>query len=473
MARLRGTGLGAGMAMGTAAVVGMRGGMPIAPAIPQRLAAQIAQHRLTETPEVIVVAEDYRTALAMASVISWAKVVGIASERADMDAAVPPFPAVTGISGLMNSTADDVLVLIDATRGVALIDPDPIYLAQYTAEHDRVAPKNRIYLDEAHLPASTQDGRTILVAATTEGSSVEEALASGPDAIYHVLPLFFDADDVRKHLNGVVSTAAGKPLIVRYNPSLPIMPLVEAAEYADLTFAVGPAADEGWPEPDAVAELLAEIERAQLECAEQDVLCAAPRIAAEIVLDCAGPMNDLVRAEEALLFDNHIRQKLEALAAQGVTRLIAHYDSLNSETLAQLSILCAHASVNLLPVMASVILQENAVPPSSMPLTISPLEVGDRGAKPSADDAPPTMSPPELGGRGAKSCAEDSPALSSTQAQTADHEVPLLLGCGIRGFLASERYTQQIKDAVRSTTLAECADELNRMLTSPTEQAAT
>src|SRR4051794_612975 len=102
MARLRGTGLGAGMAMGTAAVVSMRGGMPIAPGIPQRLVAQIAQHRLTETPEVIVVAEDYRTALAMTAAISWAKVVGIASERADPDAAVPPFPAVTGITGLMS-----------------------------------------------------------------------------------------------------------------------------------------------------------------------------------------------------------------------------------------------------------------------------------------------------------------------------------------------------------------------------------
>src|SRR4051794_32188262 len=128
MARLRGTGLGAGMAMGTAAVVRMRGSVPLMPEAPPRITALIAQRRLTETPEVIVVGDDYRNAVAIAASLPWAKVVGIAAERDDPDAAVPSIPAVTGMPGLLKATAEDVLVLVDATRGVVLIDPDPIYL---------------------------------------------------------------------------------------------------------------------------------------------------------------------------------------------------------------------------------------------------------------------------------------------------------------------------------------------------------
>src|SRR4051794_20970685 len=131
MARLRGTGLGAGMAMGTAAVVRMSTGVPLMPQAPERITTLIGQRRLTETPEVILVAEDYRTALALSASLGWAKVVGIAAERSDSDAAVPSIPTVTGLSGLMRQAADDVLILVDATRGVVLVDPDPIYLAQY------------------------------------------------------------------------------------------------------------------------------------------------------------------------------------------------------------------------------------------------------------------------------------------------------------------------------------------------------
>src|SRR5690349_9264001 len=118
MARLRGTGLGAGMALGTAAVVRVRGGIPMTPEPPAALAAQIAQRRLTETPEVILVADDYRTGLALAGALSWAKVVGLAAGSAEPDAPVPPFPAVVNVAGLMDAMQDDMLMLVDAGRGI-------------------------------------------------------------------------------------------------------------------------------------------------------------------------------------------------------------------------------------------------------------------------------------------------------------------------------------------------------------------
>src|SRR5262249_27033726 len=117
MAKLRGRGVGAGMAMGTAAGVGVAGGVPLLPEAPERIASLIAARRLTETPEVILVADDYRTALALAPSLSWAKVVGIASASAGAEAPVSSLPAVVDLSGLMSAAQDDVLLLVDASRG--------------------------------------------------------------------------------------------------------------------------------------------------------------------------------------------------------------------------------------------------------------------------------------------------------------------------------------------------------------------
>lgn len=402
MPRLRGNGLGAGMAMGTAAVVRTNTGVPLMPQIPERLTTLIAQRRLTETPEVVVVAEDYRTALAISASLTWAKVVGIAAERGDPDAAVPPMPAVTGVSGLIKATDDDVLVLVDATRGVVLVDPDPIYLAQYTAEHDRVAPKNRIYLDEAHLPAQTQDGRTITVVAVTNGSGAERALASGPDALYHALPLSFDPDETRRHLAEVVSITAGKPLIIPYNASLPLAPLLEAASHADITLAVSPAEAEFIADPVAIAQLLREIELVQAELAERDVLSGTPRIAAEI----SAPSPDAWPSEDA------VTTHLQGAAAAGATRLIL-YASLQGDALDHLAALTAAASVNLMPVIFYIDTTTTQVTDASE----------NRGAL--------------------------------------DRNIHLMLGAGVTGFLVVADHVQAAKAAIRAASLTECAAMLS------------
>jgi hypothetical protein len=409
MARLRGTGLGAGMALGTAAVVRTRSGVPLMPEIPQRLAALIAQRRLTEIPEIVVVAEDYRTAHAIASSISWAKVVAIAAERDAPGAPVPGIPAVTGLSDLMRAAADDVLILVDATRGTVLIDPDPIYLAQYTAEHDRIAPKNRLYLDDAHIQAQTLDGHTISVVDVTQESGVESALASGPDALYHALPLTFDPAELRRHLTEVLSIAAGKPLIVPYNPSLPLSPLVEAAVFADITLAVGLATDgpAKAPTAQALARLREEIGLIQAECAEHDVLCGTPRIAVEVAYRTAEDWPD----------EDDVSPMLEGLAAQGATSLILFADSSGS-SLPRIAQLAATASINLMTVT---------------------FYAGDL-------DLP--ITPPD----------EDF------HAQFAQTLQPLI-GAGITAFLVPPKWTQLTKEAIRAASSSECREALSRWLT--------
>ena len=407
MARLRGTGLGAGMAMGTAAVVRTRSGVPLMPEAPPRIAALVAQRRLAEVPEVVVVAEDYRTARIIASTLSWAVVVAIAAERPDPEAAIPSIPVVTGLPGLMQAAVDDVLVLIDATRGIALIDPDPIYLAQYTAEHDRIAPKNRLYLDDAHLPAQTLDGRAISVVAITQTQGVEHALASGPDALYHALPLVFDPAELRRHLAEVAAIATGKPLIVPYNPAVPLTPLIEAVAYTDVTLAVAPPAGTVVASAQSIQQLGQELDLIQSECAEQDILCGMPRIAAEVGISLASEWPS----------DEEMGSLIEGVAAAGVTRLIFYGSTSDAHAVERLAQLAARASTNLIPLMIY-------ISEATLPLTA-----------PDADFARNLAS-----------------------------GLQLLIGAGATGFLVAPEITQPAKDAIRSVSSAECRDELARWL---------
>src|SRR5579871_1311412 len=282
MARLRGSGLGVGMALGTAAVVTVRGGVPLLPEMPERIANLIATRRLSETPEVVLVARDYAMAYALASSLTWAKVVGIAAERAEPDAPFPPFPAVVSVPGLLAAATQDVLMLIDARNGVVLVDPDPISLSQYTAEHDHLAPKHRYYLDEAHLPAQTLDGRTLQIVASTEEESggVGSAIEAGADRLYAALPLDFDSEAQRKNLMRLVNAAASKPLILAYNSVLSLPALLETAAYTDLTMAIPPSPEneDRGADAEGVARLVAEMAVAQAECQEQDIPCGLPRL---------------------------------------------------------------------------------------------------------------------------------------------------------------------------------------------------
>ena len=66
---------------------------------PPRIAEQMLSRRLNETPEVILLAKDYRTALAISTKLPWAKVVGIAAETSEPDVPASNFPAVVNIPG--------------------------------------------------------------------------------------------------------------------------------------------------------------------------------------------------------------------------------------------------------------------------------------------------------------------------------------------------------------------------------------
>lgn len=408
MAKLRGRGIGAGMALGTAAIVRLVSGIPMRPDPPERLAALIASRRLTETPEIILVAEDYRTALAIAPTIAWAKVVGIAAVSAEANAPVAPYPVVVELPDLMSAAQDDMLILVDATRGIALADPDPVYLGQYTAEHDRIAPKQRLYLDDSHQPAQTLDGRTIQVIAFTD-DNVEAVVESGPDALLVSLPLEFDPDIQRRNLFQLVDRAAGKPLFLAYNSFLPINSLVQAAERIDITLVVPPKAenDSLGADPDTAAQLIIALEQAVTECIEKNIVCAMPRIAADIVY----------RSLKAWPASNsEITELIEELANKGITRLIFHGMTAGQEALSRFENMASVASTHFMPLLFYV---------SELTLPFKQLQEG----------------------------------------------LALIIGAGVTGLLCWPDSVVQIKEIVQELSYAECREKLRNYLNDAEETA--
>ncbi len=409
MTRLRGEGLGSGMALGTAVIIQMREGLPILPDPPERVTRSLASHRGMERPEVILVAEDYRTALALAGALPWAKVAGIATVGADTGA-TPPFPVVLNLTGLLDIVQNDMLLLVDADRGVVFVDPNATALAQYTAEHSKISPKHRLYLDEEHQPALTTDGLRLQVAARIQRwEDIAVALQQGADALYlpmgnALLTKNAGEDTLRRELFRLIDEASGKPLIVSDNYSLSLPALLMAAAKADLTFAVPP---QETMDGLGFAELQAEFREAESECYENDQVCAMPRIAADLGSVSGGEASH----EDAQAF-------VESLAAHGATRLILSMtqETLTEGALVALSPLLTAAQSSLLPAFAS-----------ASPFSFNAFGQND---------------------------LENSLATA----------LRLLIGAGATGLIVPAEETEATKTLVRSENAEECRDLLRRAL---------
>ncbi|MDO8586267.1 MAG: hypothetical protein Q7T82_04445 [Armatimonadota bacterium] len=92
-------------------------------------------------------------------------------------------PSVAGVDDLLRNVAGGDMVIVDGTQGIVHIDPDAETLMRYQnlEGHEK---KRRVFLGSAHLPAATQDGRTILALATiTRAADSAAALVEGADGI--------------------------------------------------------------------------------------------------------------------------------------------------------------------------------------------------------------------------------------------------------------------------------------------------
>jgi hypothetical protein len=344
------------MAMGACAIVRVQAGIPMLPEVPASLARLIASRRYSEPPDIILVAEEYLQALAVAGSIRWAEVVGIACERPAPEMPSPPFRAVTGVANLMNMAEEDSLVLLDANAGVLLLDPDPIEISLYQAERERIAPRQRFFLDEGHLPAKTLDGRVIYTAAqTTYPADIEEALQAGADVLYIYraesegmgffvpaeppsLPANLREGSLHAALNALTERSNGKPLFLPDDYTLAGGELAEAASRADITLLLEPRLDLPGLGIQEYREILEEAESA---CAAQERPHAMPSLAVEIAAQATGASDE-----------RELQSVIEGLAQQGATRLMVNWESdrVLDGSIGWLANLCVSCGNNGLPV---------------------------------------------------------------------------------------------------------------------------
>lgn len=404
--RLRGRGIGGGAAMGTAVIVRVKSGVPMPPEIPDRISRLIADRRLIGKPDVIVVADDYAAAAAVSHAIAWANVVGIAAARAGDAAQMSPVPAVVDLPALLDVVVSDTLLVIDASRSLALLDPTGVEVARFQAERDKIAPRRRIYLDEAHLPAQTLDGRVIQVHARVDTlDEVVAALEAGADGLLVstgglLLPATAGGHEHTQALIEVTTTAPGKPLLLVDQYLLDGATIAVGAGIADVTL-FEPLRHElpGM----GLLEMVAEIQGALSELDEREVVADVPRIGALL-----GPAASAGPSGAGDLAD--------AVARCGGTRALldAGGDLSYAETVG------AACAAHLLPMMAIA-----------------------RVAGPAAGGAADERSP---------AGADSAVGMRS------------LLGAGAVGLVVAGEAVGAVKAIVRDSSVAECRDALLRSL---------
>jgi hypothetical protein len=303
----------------------------------------VAKRQLDDRPDIVLVCEDYETALAIAPALHWGTVVGIAASAAGEDAPVSRLPAVVDMPYLLGQVTDGMLIVVDAERGSIFANPDGVAIAQYQAEHDHLVPRRRIHLDSPHLPAQTLDGHTLQVVATVESEeAISQALEQGADGLFvpYGSTLFPDADDEiqRGALFSLVELADGKPLILDGGDSIAPLLALEAAARADLTVTLKPRMELPGC---GLGELAENWRDAESEAEPQDLFLGAPRLAAL-------SRNDHWLPER----DEEIEPAVERLATSGATRLFIFPTSTSSAELARMVHLAGASQRFLLPVFA-------------------------------------------------------------------------------------------------------------------------
>ncbi len=164
-----------------------------------------------EYPEAIIVAENL--AIASAVVIPGIRACGYAVEsEISIPGYEPNLPTISGLENITGLVSEGDIIILDAKKGVAYIDPDLNTVIEYQQAELKRQEKGRIFITSEHLPARTQKGETILVyARVKDNNTVDLALDNGADG------LFVDIRDIAKldldYIKRVLVAGLGKPII--------------------------------------------------------------------------------------------------------------------------------------------------------------------------------------------------------------------------------------------------------------------
>jgi phosphotransferase system enzyme I (PtsI) len=178
--------------------------------------------------DVVVIAHDLlpsqTAALDRNHVRGFATDVGGRTSHTAIVARAMGIPAVVGLGNLSSEVSGGDTIIIDGTRGVVIVDPDPDQLDEYREIEKRAATLEIELQSMATLPAETKDGHAVLLQANIEfPPEIDDAVHRGADGVglYRTEFLYLAGDhepteedhfaayaDALKRLNG-------KPLVIR------------------------------------------------------------------------------------------------------------------------------------------------------------------------------------------------------------------------------------------------------------------
>jgi len=180
------------------------------------------------TRDVVVIAHDLlpsqTAALDRLHVRGFATDVGGRTSHTAIVARAMGIPAVVGLGNLMSEVNGGDVVIIDGTRGVVIVNPDPDQLVEYREDEKKQIRMETELATLATLPAQTLDGHIVSVQANIEGPiDVDESLIRGAEGIglyrTEFLYLTKQAEPTEEeHFQSYADTLrrlGGRPLVIR------------------------------------------------------------------------------------------------------------------------------------------------------------------------------------------------------------------------------------------------------------------
>jgi phosphotransferase system enzyme I (PtsI) len=180
------------------------------------------------TSDVVVIAHDLlpsqTAALDRVHVKGFATDVGGRTSHTAIVARAMGIPAVVGMGNLTSEVTGGDVVIIDGSRGMVIVNPDPDQLAEYREDAKKIVAMELELSQLADLPAQTLDGHQVSVQANIEAAEdIIEALRRGAEGVglyrteflYLTLQREPTEDDHYQAYAVAMKNIAGRPLVIR------------------------------------------------------------------------------------------------------------------------------------------------------------------------------------------------------------------------------------------------------------------
>jgi len=180
------------------------------------------------TSDVVVIAHDLlpsqTAALDREHVKGFATDVGGRTSHTAIVARAMGIPAVVGMGNLTSEVTGGDIVIIDGSRGMVIVNPDPDQLAEYREDARKIGLMEQELSLLADLPAETIDKHQVSVQANIEAAEdIPEAIKRGAEGVglyrteflYLTLQREPTEDDHYNAYAVAMNNVAGRPLVIR------------------------------------------------------------------------------------------------------------------------------------------------------------------------------------------------------------------------------------------------------------------